>query len=370
MFFESCVRALMLARKELMSIATNRLALVSLFIPPIMQLIIFSFAISQEVTNARIVALNLDVGAEGESLMKAFNVRPIFREVLRVGSYRELDEALENQRALAGIVIPQDFSRSLLDPKGTATVQITLDGRRANASGILGGYISQIVSSHKVEATAEVSTRGLATRRWFNPNLIARTGFLPGLACIVMTSVAMIASAPLISRERETGTFDQLVVSPFSPTEIVFGKALAGLFLSSVAAAFALSIIVFGFKIPLKGPLWLFIASTELYLTSIVSIGLFISAMSTTEQQSTLGMFLFLPPAIMLSGFATPVENMPQILQSLTVINPVRWELVVLKGLLIRGSSTASILPNLIPLTAIAIVCVTAARVMFKRRME
>ena len=368
---ESIRRILILVRKELTATLSDPIGRVVLFIPPIIQFLMFSFAISQEVVNTRVVILNQDVGLEGASLMKSFMVEPVFKEIISVTNYDELDAALETQRAIAAVVIPQDFSRRVLSGSETATIQVTLDGRRANGSAALGGYISQIASQYGATAALATSSNGgLITRRWFNPNGLARVAFMPGLVCIIMTTVGMIVSATSIARERELGSFEQLVVSPLTPVEIVIGKAATAVALATISACVILLLVVFGFKTPLQGPLWLFILSTILYLTAIICVGLFISSVSTTQQQATLGLFLFMPPAIMLSGFATPVENMPDWLQFLTLPNPVRWQLIVLKGLLTHGASARSIGVCLVPLASVALITFVCAVFMFKRRME
>ena len=211
---------------------------------------------------------------------------------------------------------------------------------------------------------------GPIARRWFNPNLISRNAFMPGLICLITTTVGLTVSSFSIARERETGTFEQLIVSPASPTEIVIGKTISSVFLATGSALLSTAIVVFGFHIPLQGSFALFLGCTVLYLTSIVSVGLMISAVATTQQQAMLGVFLFMPPAMILSGFATPIDNMPGWLQTATVVNPIRWEMEVMKGLFLRGASNDAIGTCLIPLAVVAVFSLIAAGYMFKRRME
>ena len=280
-----------------------------------------------------------------------------------------LTEIIEKERPDA--LLPNLGGQSGLNLSSELAKAGVLDGRRANGSAALGGYISQIASQYGASAALATSSNGgLITRRWFNPNGLARVAFMPGLVCIIMTTVGMIVSATSIARERELGSFEQLVVSPLTPVEIVIGKAATAVALATISACVILLLVVFGFKTPLQGPLWLFILSTILYLTAIICVGLFISSVSTTQQQATLGLFLFMPPAIMLSGFATPVENMPDWLQFLTLPNPLRWQLIVLKGLLTHGASARSIGVCLAPLAGVALVTFICAVFMFKRRME
>ncbi|MDO5309890.1 MAG: ABC transporter permease [Planctomycetia bacterium] len=371
----SVTRIASLIRKEFLALLGDRVSCVLLIFPPIMQLIVFSFAASQEIVNVRLGVMNLDQGVQSAALVRSFKAEPVFREVITLRGYRELDAALDQRKIIAAVVIPEDFSQKVASNSG-AEIALTLDGRRANASGILGGYIGKIAHSYDASlvtqrsASVNAGSSGVITRYWFNPNLNARNSFIPGLVCITMTTVGMLASAMSIAREREFGTFEQLLVSPLKPYEIVLGKAFTAVVLGTLSSTLVLLVVLFGFKLPLHGPLWLFYATTILYLTSIVSVGLCVSSLSITQQQATLGIFLFLPPAVMTSGYATPIENMPIFLQHATVINPVRWQIDVLKGLFLRGSQLTSIALCLIPLACVAAVSLGAAIFMFKRRME
>ncbi len=346
-----------------------------LIFPPIMQLIMFAYAVSLEVTNVRLGVFNMDAGAESSTFLQSFGVKPVFREVVYYRSYEELKDALERREIFAGLSIPNDFSTRLLGDGEPAKVQLLLDGRRANASAILGGYVAQITQSYGIKAAIQTPDGanvpiGPIARRWFNPNLISRNAFMPGLICLIMTMVGMLVSSFSIAREREMGTFEQLLVSPAAPMEIVAGKTIAGVMTATFSALIATSIVIFGFKIPFQGSFALFLASTVLYLTSIVSVGLMISSAATTQQQAMLGVYLFMPPAMVLSGFATPIDNMPNWLQAATFGNPVRWEMEVMKGLFLRSASTAAIGKCLAPLAVVAVVSLFAAGFMFKRRME
>jgi|LSQX01.3.fsa_nt_gb ABC-2 type transport system permease protein len=346
-----------------------------LIVPQIIQLVMFSFAVSLDVTNVRLGVVNLDSGVESSTFLLSFGTKPVFKEVRYYQSYEELKEAIEQREIFAGLAVPNDFSARMLSKDETAKVQFLVDGRRANASAILGGYVAQITQTYGVQAAfqnanGEPMTSGPVVRRWYNPNLIARNSFMPGLICLITTTVGIMVSALSISREREMGTFEQLLVTPASPIEIVAGKMIAAVFLATGSVLLITAIVIFGFKLPLQGSFGLMLLTTITYLASIVSIGLMISSLSTTQQQSTLGAFIFMPPAIMLSGFAAPIENMPYWLKACTVVNPVRWEMEAMRGLFLRGTSTEAIIACLIPLAIVAAVSLLAAIYMFKRRME
>lgn len=371
--------------KELLAALRDPRARIILVFPPIMQILIFAFAITQEVNHTSIAIVNRDSGLEGASLIKSFGHEPVFRKILFMRTNEEVNEALDRRQILGALIIPSDFSKRLISGSRSAEVQILLDGRRTNAAGVLGGYMNRIILQYGQQTAIRSSgssdsygfaKTGLAgginviTRHWFNPNLIPRNSFLPGLVCLLTTVVGVLVSGLSIARERETGTFDQLLVSPLSPLEILIGKASAAVFLAACSAVMVSLIVIYGFGLELQGPFFLLVGVIIVYLISIVGIGLFVSSLSTTQQQAILGCFLILPPSIMLSGFATPVENMPFWLEKITIANPVRWFLVIMKGLFLKGISLPAILNNMIPLLIIAVVTMTASVFMFKKRME
>jgi ABC-2 type transport system permease protein len=193
---------------------------------------------------------------------------------------------------------------------------------------------------------------------------------VPSLICILSTIISLILTALSVAREREMGTFEQLLVSPLQPIEILVGKALPALFLALCSASLLLAIAIFVFRIPFQGSLTLLYGAMVIFLMAIIGIGLFISSLSMTQQQAILGAFVFMPPAVILSGFATPIENMPGWLQDFTVVNPLRWFLVIVRGIFLKDMPPADVLANTLPMVAIAVVTLTAATWLFKRRME
>ena len=374
--FSSIRRVWRLILKELLiTIGIPEMCAV-LIVPPLMQLVMFAYAVSLEVINVRVGVCNMDFGVESSTFLKTLTAKPVFCETVFYHSYDELKDAIEKRDIFVAIAIPQDFSQKYLSPNETADLQLLVDGRRANASAIVSGYISYIVQTYGIQATVQntdmklASTNDVVIRRWFNPNLLARNSFLPGLICLLTTTVGIMVSALSISREREMGTFEQLLVSPASPFEIVIGKAIASVILATCSVFLITGVTIYWFKLPLLGSFWILLAASTLYLTSIVSVGLVISAVSSTQQQSTLGVFLFMPTAVMLSGFATPIQNMPLWLRVITIPNPVRWEMEVMKSLFLKGTSTEVIVLRLIPLALVAAFSLIFACYMFNRRKE
>lgn len=374
-------RIIHLIIKELLAVLRDPRMRVLLVFPPLVEIVLFSFAITQEVKNVNLAVLNQDVGVSGASLLLQFENTPTFREIIRLRSHNEIDETIDNQKAIAVLVIPQTFSQDLHSQKRAPDLQIILDGRRANAAPIVGGYMQKIIGrfvrlqlapDSSIHSTSNAVIPGISviTRNWFNPNLNPQSALVPCLICILATIMGLVFSALAIAREREMGTFEQLLVSPYIPIEILIGKAIPAMMLATCSATIVVFVVIFGFGISLKGSFLLLYFTLEVYLLAVVGVGLFISSLSMTQQQAILGCFLVMPPAIMLSGFATPVENMPVWLQWATLINPIRWYLVIIKGLFLRGMETRIVFACLVPIFLCGLFTMSCAVAMFKRRME
>ncbi len=339
--------------------------------PPIMQILIFSYAITQEVKNVTLAVYNQDAGLEGDVLTQRFRNSSTFTKIVTISHQGEINSLIDNQKAMGVVVIPQDFSRELY-ARRQAKIQILLDGRKSNASSIVGGYASKIINRFIQEYFVRGPSVGveIETRNWFNVNLDPRKTTVPCLVCVLATVLGVLISGLSIAREREMGTFEQILVTPLTPTEILLGKAIPALILATCSAVMLIGIAIFLMGIPFQGSFWLLLASLNLFLLSIIGVGLFVSSLSLTQQQAILGVMLVMPPFIMLSGFATPVENMPNWLQWFTVVNPVRWYMVIVKGVFMKGMGAGEVFLNCIPLALISTVTLTAAGVMFRRRME
>jgi ABC-2 type transport system permease protein len=207
-------------------------------------------------------------------------------------------------------------------------------------------------------------------RVWFNPNLLSTWNSVPSLVAILTTMMGLVVTALSVARERELGTFEQLLVSPLEPIEIVAGKTLPALLIGLVEGTVMLSVGVFAFRIPFQGSLGLLYASMVVYLAAIIGVGLFISSLARTQQQAILGAFVFMVPAIVLSGFASPIENMPDWLQSLTLLNPLRYYVTIVKGVFLKAMPASMVVRLLWPLTLIALTSLTASSWLFHHRIE
>lgn len=358
--------------KELLAILRDPKGRTIVIGPPILQLVVFSFAATLEVKNVDIAVLNQDAGRWSRELVQRIDAAPTFGQVIRVDSPAAFRSAIDTQTAIAAVQIGPTFSRDIEAGRPT-DIQVVLDGRKSNASQIVAGYLSQIVNSLAAETPAgrrAAPAVGVVARNWFNPNLIYQWFMVPNLVAVIALLMGLIVTALSIARERELGTFDQLMVSPLRTHEILIGKVIPPMLIGLFHITVYILAAVFVFGVPLRGSLLLLYGSGAFYLLAVVGVGLFISALSMTQQQAILGAFLFMVPAMLLSGFATPIENMPNWLQPVTMINPLRYFLATVIGVFLKDIPPSQVVANTIPLILIAIVTLSTASWLFRRRLE
>ena len=359
--------------KELLAVSRDPKGRFVLLVPPVIQMLIFSYAATQEVKNVRIAVLNQDMGTYGRDLVARFEGSPNFREVVHLGADAGIARAIDSRSVLMVVHIRQDFSRECRRAAQTS-VQLILDGRSSNASMILGGYAQQIINDYNTELSQ--TRRGprpppaslVVARSWFNPNLDALWSTVPSLVAILVALEGLMVTSLSVARERELGTFEQLLVSPLSPGEIIFGKTATGFLVGIAEGTLMVTVAVFFFHIPLTGSVALLYASMAVYLLALLGIGLFISSLANTQQQAILGTFSCMVPMMLLSGFASPVENMPDWLQYVTLANPIRHFMVIVKGIFLKSLPAGDVLRSLWPMVLIAAVTLTASTRLFRRR--
>lgn len=360
--------------KELLAVLRDPKGRAILIVPPILQLLVFSYAATLEVRNVDIMVLNRDGGYWGSELIHRIDGAPTFRSVARTQDEAAIRRAIDRQQVVAALVIGPTFSRDIA-AGSVADVQIVLDGRKSNASQIVAGYLNQIVLQlgQEISSSAGRGPPGgvkVVARNWFNPNLDFQWFMVPNLIASIAMLIGLVVTALSIARERELGTFDQLMVSPLRTHEILIGKVIPPMIIGLVHITIYLLAAIFLFEIPFRGSLAYLYGSALVYLSAIVGVGLFISALSATQQQAILGAFLFIVPATLLSGFATPIENMPAWLQPITLVNPLRYFLVIVKGVFLRDIGLEEVVRQTVPLMVIAACTLTAAAWLFRRRLE
>jgi ABC-2 type transport system permease protein len=357
--------------KELLVVLRDPKSRLILIVPPLAQLVVFSFAATLEVKNVDLALLNQDTGRQGQELVRRIQGSRTFRSIVPVEDPASLRAQVDRQRVLAAIQIGPTFSRDVSAGR-PANVQIILDGRRSNAAQIVSGYLGQIVEDLASETSRPRGARRVqvVARNWFNPNLEFTWFVVPGLIAVIALLVGLIVTALSVARERELGTFDQLMVSPLRTREILIGKLIPPLLIGLTHVTLYVLVARLIFQVPLRGSLVLLYASAIVYLAAVVGVGLFISSLCSTQQQAILGAFLFIAPATLLSGFATPIENMPGWLQPVTLLIPLRYFLVITRGVFLKGLPAGEVARNTLPLLAIAVVTLSAAAWLFRKRTE
>ena len=366
-------RILALVKKELLAAVLDKKSRVQIVVAPIIMLFLFSFAVTMEVKNTPFAVLNSDRGEMGQRLVSLFSNNRTFSKIIKINHVNEIQRVIENQESMAALNIPSDFSEKLLSGRAVS-LQIILDGRKINSAQILYGYISNITNAFSKELSKALPAQGpriqIQTRQFFNPNLDFIWFTMPVLLVLLTQLLTLIISALSIARERELGTFEQLMVSPLSPIEIIIGKTIpaVGIALTEGVVIHTISTKLFG--APFVGSLALMLFSFLLFSLAVTGIGLFISSLCTTQQQAFLGAFSYMVPAVLLSGFATPIENMPAGLQKLTLINPVRHIIKISIDLYLKDASLQNIYSELLSLAAIAFVTLTFATWFFKKKIQ
>lgn len=359
--------------KEILAILKDKKARFVLIVPPIVQLFVFAFAATLDVKSVPIGILNRDNGEKGFELVQRFHGSPMFNKITYLKGVEEIAPFIDNQKGIMVLSLDQQFSRNL-DAGKSADIQLILDGRRSNTAQILVGYASGIIDQYNIDIAplvkVSLQTTQLFPRFWFNPDLIYYWYNVPCLAGILTMLVGLIVTALSVAREREMGTFDQLLVSPLLPIEILIGKTIPAIIIALAEGTIIILAGIFVFQIPFTGNLIVLYFSLFVFVCSIVGVGLFISSLSSTQQQAILGTFVFMSPAVLLSGFATPIENMPVWLQYLTYINPLRYILVISKGLFLKAMPLNIVLSNIWQMVLIAAFTLTAAAWFFRRRLE
>ncbi|CAG8999104.1 MAG: putative multidrug ABC transporter permease YbhR [Candidatus Celerinatantimonas neptuna] len=366
MFF----RLLTLIRKELQSLLHEKQTRTLLILPVILQVLVFPFAATLDVTHASLAVFNQDNGEASVKLVQRVAHSKTFDHIIPVYNKHDLRNILDNQKALLAVRIPSDFSASIAAHKPTQ-VQLLLDGRDSNSAQIAASYITQIVQRFNVEQTGATNlNKALIIHNWYNPNLHYKWFIVPSLIALITTIGVMIVTSLSVAREREQGTLEQLLVSPLSTGEIFLGKAIPAIIVAMIQATIVFATSVFGYRIPFHGSLLLFYSAMLLYGLSLIGVGLLISAFCKTQQQAFIGVFVFLMPAILLSGYVAPVENMPLWLQKIVWINPVLHFTNITKQVYLKGATIDVIAPQLIALTLITIVATAIAYRVFKRKIS
>ena len=368
----SLLRILALIRKEFLAVLKDPRSRFIIFLPPILQCMIFGYAASFDLNSAPYAVLNQDNSTASSELLSRLDGSGVFRRQANLSSAKDISAWIDSGRALLVIRIDQDFERRLLAGE-TAQVEVIADGRNSNTAGTALGYLGSAVDDFNSDWRSKHNQPGppirIVTRSWYNPNLDTRWTMIPSLIGTLTMMGTLMLTALSVAREREQGTFDQLLVTPFRPFEIMVGKALPNMVIGLSQSTTILLVAQFWFHIPFAGSFVVLYSGLGLFLLAAVGLGLFVSSIAMTMQQAMLYAFLLVMPFALLSGLTTPISSMPAFLQSAMVINPLRYALDLTKRVYLEDAGFAQLFPDFLPLAIIGIVTLSGAAWLFSRRL-
>ncbi len=358
-----------LCRKEFLSVLKDPATRAILFVPAIVQSLLFGYAATYDLNNVPYVLLDQSRSVASAALVARLDASGVFHRVADVHTQPDMARAIDRGQALLAIQIGPRFEQQLAGGE-RAAVQVIADGRNSTSAGAALGYVGALVAMHNQQREgARQAPVGIDTRAWFNPNLETRWNLIPGLVAALSMLQTLLLTALSVAREREQGTFDQLMVTPLSPLEIMAGKAIVPVLIGLSQATLILSVAMFWFQIPMAGSLWTLYAGLIVFTTACVGIGLSISAVSANMQQAMLYTFVLVMPLMLLSGLTTPVRNMPQWLQLATLVNPLRFAIDLVQRVYLEGVGLAVVAHNLVPMLAIGAIALPLAAWLFRNRL-
>jgi len=355
--------------KELLAAFRDPRARAALIGPPIIQLFLFAYAATLEVSNVPIGVLNQDWGVASTQLISRFERASAFSEIRHYSSLDQVQAAIDSQQVMIVVHFGQDFSR-LLAAGEPAAVQLLLDGRKSNSAQLVNGYVGTIVRQFSEDYAKGNAASEVVDRSWYNPNRDYRNAMVPTLIGILSMTMVLMTVGMSVARERELGTFEQLLVSPLQPLEIVIGKAVPGLIVGMTQGAVMTLIVIYGFGIAMTGSVLLLFAGLAVFLVAVIGVALFISSLVANQQQAMMGIMVFMMPAMLLSGFASPVQNMPAWLYPVAMFNPLTHFMVIMRGVFLREMPFWLVAERIWPMVLIAAFTITAATWLFRRRTQ
>lgn len=381
-------RILRLFIKELIQVFRDKRMRLILFLPPMIQLFIFGYAVTTDIKEIRTAVHDMDRTPESRELLRRFFRSGYFRVRAVAGSPRAVDRMVDLGEVNAVIRIRKGFAGGL-KARRDGVIQIVVDGTDSNTATLVMNYAERIVNEYILEEVQHrfeelISRIGVEQRRpvpsrfgpvrvearaWYNPNLESRNYYVPGLIAMIVMLVTLLLTSMSVVREKEIGTMEQLMVTPLRPVELILGKTLPFALVGFADVVLITAVGVLWFEVPIRGSLLLLFLSTCLYLLSSLGIGLLISTVSGTQQQAMMATFFFFSPAVLLSGFVFPIESMPPWIQGVTYANPLRYFLVVIRGIFLKGNGIQILWPQLAALGLLGSAVMGLSVLRFRKRL-
>ena len=372
-------RLLSIIRKEFIQLFRDKRLLAIILVLPLVQLFLLSYAFSTDVRNLPLVVFDQSHSPEGRALLDAYSAADYFKLAYSVGSDAELRSLIEKGAAGVGLIIPPDYASRLLE--GNAQVAFIVDGSDPSIANTALSAAQLIAQSHSTRLLVQKMERSglnlklqppveVRTTVWYNPDLITAYFMIPGVIAMILFAITAMLTATSVVREREYGTIEQLIVTPIRPWELVVGKILPYVVLSLFDAFEVIAIGHYWFGVPLRSSLLLMALGCSLFLLSGLGIGLFASTIANTQQEALLTVWLTLLPAIFLSGFLFPTNNMPLFLQWISYAIPMRYFLKIIRVLMLKGVGIESIQAELIALAIFGFAIMGAAARRIRKRLD
>ena len=368
-----------LLRKELLQMMRDPRSRRLLILAPILQLLVFGYAVNTDVRHARTFLLDADHSAESRQLAQTLTASGYFDIVARSERPADLTQALDKGNVLMGVHIPRGFGADVARGRATS-VQLLLDGASANTANVALGYATQIIGRYGLQRAAQIAARAgvlsktgsvdFAVRVWYNPNLESRAYNVPAVMGTIVMLMTLLLTSLAVVRERELGTLEQLMVSPLRPAELILGKTMPSALVGMFDVVLVTAVALLWFRIPFEGSFLVLGVASLVYVLSGIGIGLLISTISNTQQEAFMSMFMVFMPFLMLSGMMFPVENMPRWVQYVTLLDPIRHFLIIVRGVFLRGAGWAIVWPQLLVLALMGGSVLTVATQRFHKRAD
>ena len=362
-------RVLFMIRKELLATLKDPKSRAILVFPALVQTFLFGYVATYNLDEAPYAVLDQSRSYYSAELLAKMDGSGIFKRVRTLDSSSQISDCIDSGDAVLILNINPEFAKQISAGQA-APVQIITDGRNTMTGGLASAYAASIIAEYNKQLQNGQSLIDVKTITWYNPNQITRWSFLAAIMPMMSFSQVMMLAGLSVAREREAGTFDQLLVTPLGPMEILIGKAVPPILIGLVQSSIVLSIAVFWFKVRFVGSLFTLYLTLLIFLVSCVGIGLSISAVSDSMQQVMVYCFVVMLPVMLLSGMATPVRNMPEVLQWFTYINPLRFAIDAVRRIYIEGATLLTIAPNYIPMLAVACITLPTAGWMFRNKLS
>ena len=372
----SWLRIREMVRKEFIQLFRDKRSRPILVIAPIVQLLVFGYVVNYDVKDIRVALIDQARTRESRLLTDAFTASGIFRITNLPANPGELEGLLLAGKVDMGIKIPPDFSETIRRGR-TAALQIIVDGGMSNMASIRISYTVMVLDRLNAELIKELYHPNFKygkidgrIRTWYNPNLDSQNFFVPGIVAFMVMLISLLMTSIAIIKEREAGTMEQLIVTPLKPIELIIGKTIPYTIISIAQMVLVMLFALYWFDVPLAGSVPDLFLATCLFLLSTLGVGLFISTVSKTQQQAMMTTFFFILPFFMLSGFVFPIANMPVIVQWLTYLNPLRYFLVIIRGIFLKGVGLDILWPQYAALTILGTAVFAGAVGRFRKRLD